>query len=330
MLNERRQARISDGFSADPPIGEGSARRAGRGFDAHRPDHGDLHALEGGAIDGGAMNSLIREEVIPRLLAFHRTGVAMATEVPTPDVAIDADDVARMALDSEASHLVEVMGALGAAGLDPQHLLLDLLAPAAHILGRQWESDDIDFVAVTMGLWRLQQAVHAVAAHDHRPRMPARRGGRRPVVLCATMPGDDHHFGSLVLEQIFAQAGWQTLGGRGDTAAELVERAGRHRVDLVTLTCSIDHPIGAVRSLVGRLRARPSEPAMRVMVGGGMFLNRPELAAASGADGSAADAPAAVAMAARLVGIEEDGADHLDGGRLGLLFRRDAGLASPG
>ena len=60
--------------------------------------------------------------------------------------------------------------------------MVDLLAPAARLLGEYWEDDRCDFVDVTMGLWRLQEVVHEIAA-----RAPADRaaGGRRALARCS-------------------------------------------------------------------------------------------------------------------------------------------------
>ena len=183
-----------------------------------------------------------------------------------------------------------------ARGATVEALLVDLLAPAARRLGEYWEEDRCDFVDVTMGLWRLQEVVHELAA-----RGPVDRRHAAPRALFAAMPGDQHSFGAVVIEDVFARAGWAT-DRLGDTAMpELLDRAGEEWFDVIGLTVSCDSHTAALPSAIVALRNVSRNPRVVVMVGGRVFAENPRLASDVGADGTARDARSAVKMAQELI-----------------------------
>jgi len=106
----------------------------------------------------------IERDVIPRLMLVHRQGAAAA---PAPGYTPDAGDVELLVgylLKGDAAGASAFIRRLRERGATPEVLLLALLAPAARGLGRLWEEDRCDFTVVTMGLWRLQRALHELSA----------------------------------------------------------------------------------------------------------------------------------------------------------------------
>lgn len=245
---------------------------------------------------GRSLTSLIEAQIIPRLIVAHPAAQVMA------DDAIDlADEVltfAPLALHVEADALIEHVETYLDRGATIEALLVDLLAPAARRLGEYWEEDRCDFVDVTMGLWRLQEVVHELAA-----RGPIDRGQAAPCAraLFAAMPGDQHSFGALVVEEMFARGGWAT-DRMGDTSvSDLLDRVGGEWFDVIGLTVSCDSHTAALPSAIVALRNVSRNPRIVVMVGGRVFAENPRLASDVGADGTARDARSAVKMAQDLV-----------------------------
>lgn len=247
-----------------------------------------------------SLSRLIEREIIPRLMVAHGAS-PHAADRPTHADAILPEEVeafAPLSLQVEADELLDHVDALVARGVSVDTLMVDLLAPAARLLGQFWEDDRCDFVDVTMGLWRLQEVVHELSARIP----PERRGpaaGRR--ALFASMPGDQHSFGTVVLDELFARAGWQTDRLCEAEAADLTERLGEEWFDLVGLTISCDCHIATTSSLIQALRKASRNRHVCVMVGGRVFVGNGELVDAVGADGTAPDARAAVQVAGALV-----------------------------
>ena len=254
-----------------------------------------------------SISTLIESEIIPRLMVAH------AVDTPAPATAtatavIEADEIATLAplaLAVEADALLAHIEAVLRRGVSIDTVMVDLLAPTARLLGEFWEDDRCDFVDVTMGLWRLQEVVHEIAARKPAERMLA-IGGHR--ALFASMPGDQHNFGTVVIDELFRRDGWVTDRMSGAETPDLIKRVAAHWFDLVGLTVSCDAHIAPLTSVIVALRNVSRNPRVCIMVGGRVFSTDPELAFRVGADGTARDAIGALKVAADLVRVREGGA----------------------
>lgn len=264
-----------------------------------------------GARSARDLNALVSSEVIPRMVAFAQP------PLPAPDIAArnpfisdaDIDALVPLALSVEADALIARIEALLARGVPVEALLVDLLAPVARRLGSYWDDDRCDFVEVTMGVWRLQEVVHELAARVAADR-PASSSARR--VLIAAMPGDQHGFGAVLIAQLFEGRGWLTDRLGEASAADLRHCLAGDWYDLVALTVSSDSHKGPLPGLIHALRSVSKNPRLKIMVGGPAFAGDPDQAAEVGADGTAGDARAAVELAAALVAAADAAADLRD------------------
>ncbi len=245
-----------------------------------------------------ALHRLVEGEIIPRLLLAHR-GDAAALRPAALDSGT-AERFAVAALRQEAYGLLVEVDAMLAGGASVEGIFLDVLAPAARHLGVMWDADECDFVDVTMALWRLQEIVHELAA-----RMPGaaeRRGGERRA-LFAPLPGEQHGFGSLMVEEFFRRAGWTTASELSATEADLVALVRSRWFELVGLTVTCEAHVERLPAIIGRLRSASRNPRLGIMVGGKVFVDHPELARGCGADATAADARQAVLVAETLLDV---------------------------
>lgn len=237
-----------------------------------------------------ALAALIQDEIIPRLLRAHGPDAGPARGVPG---AADVDLLARRAMAQDSWALLSYCEQWLAADVDVPTLLLDLLAPAARRLGEFWDADAVDFVDVTMGMWRLQELVHVLAQRS--PGMAPDPGAPRRA-LFAPVPGETHSFGALVVEELFRRSGWDTSGARPDSPAALVAAVGERPLDLVGLSVSCDRFVPGLSGLIGAVRRAARNPGLIVLVGGPVFAAAPELAEDVGADLTACDGARAVAL----------------------------------
>ncbi|HEX8389210.1 MAG TPA: cobalamin B12-binding domain-containing protein [Sphingomonas sp.] len=247
-----------------------------------------------------SLSMLIESEIIPRLMVAHAPG--------TPETAalgILAEEIvalAPLALEVEADALLAHIEAILARGVSVDAVMVDLLAPTARLLGEFWEEDRCDFVDVTMALWRLQEVVHEIAARNVADRILA-AGGHR--ALFASMPGDQHNFGTVVVDELFRRDGWATDRMSGARTPDLIKRVGEEWFDLVGLTVSCDAHIAPLPSVIAALRNVSRNPRVCIMVGGRVFSAEPGLAAQVGADGTAGDARRALKLAGDLVRVRD-------------------------
>jgi len=243
---------------------------------------------------------LIEGEIIPRLLLAHRVDAVAAIVVPqgAAITADEADAFVPEVLALEVPALLAQIEAIMLRGITVESVYLDLLTPVARGLGEWWERDACDFVDVTMGLWRLQQIVHELAARMPVP-MTARGGDRRAFFTVA--PGNQHSFGLVMIEEFFRRAGWQTWSAAAPSQAELTDMVGRQWFELVGFTVTCDDQLHQLPLTIAAVRQASRNPALAVMVGGPIFNDRPELAQMVGADATAADGKLAVKKAEKLL-----------------------------
>lgn len=252
----------------------------------------------------GPVARIVEDEILPRLLlgpAMQAAGAGLRDHLPrdlsggTP-VAIaqrEADAFAPRLLTTETLDLLTEVEALLARGVPVRSVLLDLFVPTARRLGEQWEDDTISFVEVTMGLWRLQELTREITA-THAPAP----GPEAPAVLLCMIPGDQHSFGPLILEESFRLAGWRTqLVTDAACTDELTAHAAGGHYDAITLSVAQAGQHNAAETLISALRTWSLNPLSLILVGGPAIGGDEALARALGADETAADAASAVQLA---------------------------------
>jgi len=243
------------------------------------------------------LTQMVEGEIIPRLLLAHRSEPISPDISPMPGPTLGpalTDDFAQMVLSNTAESLVQYVGELISRGVSVQAIYMDLLAPTARRLGDYWNDDRSSFADVTIALGKLQQILHELSRRTtHAQEM--HRHGR--TALFATAPTEQHTFGLLVIEEFFRRAGWRTWCEPGGTSAELAQMVGAHWYDVFGLSVSCDTQLEQVTSIITSVRRSSKNQSIRIMVGGRLFIERPELAAAVGADVTASDGNEAVSKA---------------------------------
>jgi methanogenic corrinoid protein MtbC1 len=246
-----------------------------------------------------SINAIIEGEIIPRLMMAHATALEVEGKHESEIAPSDARRFADLPLKLEASSLLAEVDSFIEQGVSLNSIFIDLLAPAARTLGEMWEQDDCDFVDVTMGLWRLQEVMREIAERAPKVEQDESLGPR--AALFAPIPGDQHNFGALMIEEVFARAGWQSEVLLATQRRELLDILAKKPFDLVGLTVSRDCPSAALSSLVKSIRSVSANPHIAVLLGGQAINQNPAIVADVGADGTGADARTALLVAERLV-----------------------------
>ena len=247
-----------------------------------------------------AITALIEGEIVPRLLMAHAQNAPCAD----PSKQRSIDQVGSDLFDilppirpeqMEAGDLIDTVEKLLDASVSVESICLDLLAPAARGLGDMWVRDECDFIDVTVGCWRLQEVMRAMSART--PIDPAPFSKPLPRVLFAPMPGDQHNFGPMMLDEVFARAGWDSMFLTKPLRREVLDALAQRRFDVVGLTLTRDCPSLAISNLIKAMRGVSRNPKISILVGGRMINEHPTIVDEVGADGTGADARAALEVA---------------------------------
>ncbi|UAB78012.1 cobalamin B12-binding protein [Erythrobacter sp. SCSIO 43205] len=184
-------------------------------------------------------------------------------------------------------------------GIEIDAIYDELLAPAARCLGEGWEQDSCDFVDVTMGLWRLREVMHDFSSLS--PDLIAPTATVVKSAIFFPMPGDQHFMGPQILENVFSRAGWDTCLFSEPARGEILSILSKESFDLIGLTLSKDCPSAAASNFIAAMRLASRNPEVSILVGGRMINQNPAIVAEVGADGTGADARAALEVAEALV-----------------------------
>jgi methanogenic corrinoid protein MtbC1 len=235
----------------------------------------------------------LERDVIPRLVQAH-PGAAPGVQLQTDEV----DRFAQLLIRGSDAELNAAVDALYARGLRMHQIYLQLFAPAARQLGSYWDADRCDFTTVTICLGRLQRLLRDWSPVFNQEIQP-RPNGRR--VLLAQHAEEQHSFGLSMVAEFFRAEGWEVVGGVAGAVPNIAERVQRERFDALGIAAGTDMRIDWVRSQVIRARAASRNRHLVVLVGGPIFLLRPELAPVIGADAACEDGSVAPAVVEQLI-----------------------------
>ena len=243
--------------------------------------------------DQTTLTEIITQTIIPNLwhqnkILFQRAGRGIHP---------DEDNIRKLGmliLGPDNAEAIEYIYSLRDAGISLEDLHLELIEPTARRLGDLWNADEIDFIAVTLGISRLQRIVHhfadldVVGPYDEQ---------RRALIMVA--PGEDHTFGNQMVQKFLRAAGWTVFAIDG--SERLVDMIRREWLAVVGISLSGPARTSSLAELVTSIRSHSLNPHIGIMIGGPLVACRPELVDEIGADGTASNAASAVVLAKKLL-----------------------------
>jgi MerR family transcriptional regulator, light-induced transcriptional regulator len=247
------------------------------------------------------LRETIESEIIPRLVLALQSapsstaGEGMAWSQTGED---EVSEFARLVATHDVSVANAYVSALLNRGVALEKIYLELLAPAARLLGEWWKQDVRDFTEVTSGLCRMHQLLHEFSArflYDAQPTTPDR------CVLLVPVPGEQHSFGLIMVAEFFRREGWDVWDLHPAGEPELLAAVQKQWFSVIGISLSCESRLEELPPLVSAIRRASRNQSVSVMVGGLPFIGHPERVFAVGADATATDGRRAAQEAARLV-----------------------------
>lgn len=224
-----------------------------------------------------------------------------AADAPTALVGEDSHSVSAReylfaALDGRREDAISVLTRALESGMTASVVTSDVLGRVQAELGALWQRAELSIVEEHLVSRTTEEALARI--HARAPR--ATPNGRRVLIL--GVAGDLHDLGLRVVAAHFEAAGWTPIFlGASVPPAEAASAAAEFDVHLVTVGATLVTQIRSAAEFIALLRKDPSTRATPVIFGGRPFQVAPELWRTLGANGAAANAPAAVALGERLV-----------------------------
>lgn len=221
----------------------------------------DVHAIAVRHSEAVLLNT-IEDQIIPQLLLAHRSSL-ISGAVPADAFDISEEEIERFAELSTGQDMAGLLGRLEGLlrdGLPIQNVLLDVIAPAAHLLGEQWLDDERSFSDVTVGLGMLQRLVAVIG---RKIEAPVTKEG---LVVLSAAPGEQHTLAIHVLAELLRNDGWAVQVEPLADEMALLELLGRESVCAIGFTVSNDALVRHLCPLLERIHAL--QPGAKVMLGG--------------------------------------------------------------
>lgn len=167
-----------------------------------------------------------------------------------------------------APALIEV---LMARGIPRTELYLELLGPAARLIGDMWLDDECSFADVTMVVGRLHNILNSLRGEYPDAGLDVAARGAAPTILLSAAPGDQHSFGIAVVDAVFQDAGWKTCLSYTNDAEDLLDMVKERTFDAVGLSLSNDALADVLRATIMQMRGVSRQRDLLVLVGGHAF-----------------------------------------------------------
>ena len=246
----------------------------------------------------------IEGEILPRLMLVQKSPDKPAILDQDPKVSEDQIRAFQLCvLQQDDKAALDFMAALEADGVPHSAILVELIGGLARRFGAMWESDEMEFADVTIGVCKLHRLLRMKTAR-YRAFAEALTGARR--ILVATANGDQHTLGSAVVAEIFRDSGWGVNNAAGKSSNEVAQLLRREYFDVLGLSASSEVAAGDIATEIRDVKKASRNKGLRVVVGGPLFQKDPGLAETVGADACIVDARAAPAMAERIIAARQN------------------------
>lgn len=219
----------------------------------------------------------IHDEIIPRLMLAHGADPLREQVCPDarlPPTQVEVNEFAVIAVSEDVPAALAFVEKMCSDGLSLESILLDLIAPAARLLGEHWLADLRPFTEVTSGLCTLQQVVHILG-----PSFAPAREHRGFVVLVAVQP-EQHTLGLYLLGEFLRRAGWGVQVAATMPDSELLALVKSQHVEMVGISVSNSSLLTLLSALIASIKKVARNPKMAILLGGPLELG--EFAAENG------------------------------------------------
>ena len=248
------------------------------------------------------LTKAIETEIIPRLLQARRSEMraqAMADGgAHWRPAQGEVDRFAKLVLDRDEGLAVTHLRGLAERGVALEAIYELLLSATARHLGRMWDNDDLNFTAVTTGVYRLQAIMRGMSAAFVGTAPTRARDAR---ILLVPAIGGQHSFGLAMVAEHFLRAGWDVRCERAHSDDELATLVAGSWFDIIGFSVGAADQLGCLTKTIQAVRQASRNLRLGVLVGGPVFVACPHSVSACGADAAAACASSALTLAENLM-----------------------------
>jgi 5-methyltetrahydrofolate--homocysteine methyltransferase len=214
----------------------------------------------------------------------------------------DMDILKRALINAEMDEGVGAVTRLVDGGTNPTHILEDGMAVAMFELGEMWKRGEV-FLPEVVASAEVFKACNAIVEPALLANKDPDAAANALVIMC-TVKGDLHDLGKNMVGAMLRTSGFDVHDmGRDVSADRIVEAIREMQPQIVGLSALLTTTVPYQETVIKRLVAEGLRDKVKVMVGGAPVT--PEWAEKIGADAYANNAPEAVEIAKKLVGVAQ-------------------------
>ncbi|NND53910.1 MAG: hypothetical protein HKN56_02940 [Gammaproteobacteria bacterium] len=182
-----------------------------------------------------------------------------------------------------------------AGGLSLVEAYIDVLLAAQKEIGRLWHANEVT-VAEEHLVSMTTQKTMAVLAYS-----ATRQPSNGATVVTACIAGNAHDIGPRALADLYQLAGWRSVFLGADVpVSDLPAMLDAYGASVISLTGTLSTQVGQAAETVRAIRERCERP-VKILVGGAMFDEAPDVADTIGADAYAPDIRGALRISADFI-----------------------------
>jgi MerR family transcriptional regulator, light-induced transcriptional regulator len=184
--------------------------------------------------------------VIPQLIDTAVGVYAKKTMLPAHSVALG-----RACVSSDHAAPEAYARSLLAQDFDIESLYLDTIPEAARLFHDWWEIDDIDFIQVTSGIFRLEELVYSLSAEFVMGLQKAKPAASLTALLLRP-PASQHSLGLLLLSEYFKRYGWQVYSANQFAEEDMAVAVRSEWVDILGFSMSEDRQVPVLKKAIAQ------------------------------------------------------------------------------
>lgn len=200
-------------------------------------------------------------------------------------------------IEGDAKRSKEITAEALARGVEPLTLVNHFMIPAMDIVGRKFETNEYFVPELLLSARAMKAAMELI-----RPLLAAR--GTEPIgrVVIGTVKGDLHDIGKNLVAAMLEGGGFEVYDlGVNVAPDKFIAKVRETNAHIVGMSALLTTTMPNMRVTIDAFKAAGLRDTVKIVVGGAPVT--PKFAEQIGADGYGENAPSAVALAKKLLGV---------------------------
>jgi len=185
----------------------------------------------------------------------------------------EINQLANLLLDTKEGSFELAITVLKTHGASIDYIVLELIPEIARQFGKQWEDDSLSFADVSMGVNKLERAIHKL---DYLFQANQLDRQQNKAIFITGSPGSQHSLGSLIFANFLTFSGWQVHRPNQVNLDSIVYGVSSKMLQAIAISVSTNEQLEQLPDLIDLLRQKSQNPKIIVLIGGPLYNKSPE------------------------------------------------------